>query len=100
MAKQAYRELIKTALRNDFVISVWDGEEWQVKRSQRLKDIVEAVKSVEEATLRFYDKNGGKQGGALVSAYGLEPEETVIDTTCGTPWIDAFDEAFYGFSWI
>jgi len=92
MAKQAYRELIKTALRNDFVVSVWDGEEWQVKRSQCLKDIVDAVKSVEEATVRFYNKNGDKQGSAWVTAYG-DPEETIIDHT-DVPWICVATGAF------
>lgn len=30
---KAYRHLVKFALNKGYDISVWDGEEWQVKRS-------------------------------------------------------------------
>ena len=84
--KTAYIHLVKTALSKGFTVSVWDGEEWQVKRSTSYQEINQAIKSVEEAKLRFRD---GDQvvGSALVSAYGLEPDETVIDCS-STPWID------------
>lgn len=91
--KTAYIDLIKTALKRGFTVSVWDGEAWQVKRSNSLRKIVEAVKSVEEAELRIR-QGDNVYGWALVSAYGLEPEETVIDTTDSafmTEWSEAYE---------
>lgn len=86
--KTAYITLVKTALANGYSVSVWDGEEWQVRRSTGYQEITEAIKSVEEAQLRFRDSGGQVVGWALVSAYGLEPDETVIDHTV-TPWIES-----------
>ena len=45
----AYLNLVKHAIGLGYTVSVWDGEEWQVKRSTSLKAISEAVKSVDEA---------------------------------------------------
>jgi len=75
---KAYKHLIKHALSLNCTVSVWDGEEWQVKRSTSYKAIVEAVESVDEASIRIRQLDA-VIGGALVSAYGLEDEETVID---------------------
>lgn len=86
----AYMNLVRYAILNDMTVSVWDGEDWQVKRSKKSLEIFEAVESVEEATLRIIDADGNFVGSAFVSAYGLEPDETVID------WTDnAFMEGWY-----
>ncbi len=85
--KTAYIYLVKTALAHGYTVSVWDGEAWQVRRSTSYQAINEAIKSVEEAQLRFRDSSGQVVGWALVSAYGLEPDETVMDYTV-KPWIE------------
>jgi hypothetical protein len=87
----AYINLIKYALRNDCTVSVWDGEEWQVKRSTSLRAIVDAVKSVDEASLRIRDASGAVVAAALVAAYGLAPDETVIDHSANE-WMDAWEQ--------
>jgi hypothetical protein len=90
--KTAYLNLVKQALNLGYTVSVWDGEEWQVKRSNSIKAISEAVKSVDEAQLRFRD--GEKiVGWAQVSVYGLEPDETVIDHSA-QPWLEAWSDAY------
>ncbi len=91
--QQAYRHLVQYALHAGHSVSVYDGEEWQVKRSTSLKAIVDAVKSVEEAQLRIRDSQGNVVGWALVSAYGLEPDETVMDNTI-TPFMEAWEQAY------
>ena len=76
----AYRALIMNAIAAGYTVSVWDDGEWQVSKSTAINTICDAVKSVEEATLRIYD--GEKCiGTAYVSAYGLEDDETIIDHT-------------------
>lgn len=97
--KTAYIDLIKFALAKGCTISVWDGEEWQVKKSTKQKTIVEAVKSVEEAQLRIRDAAGNMVFWARVSAYDLQPDETVIDWSdnpFGNEWIEQYETAVYG----
>jgi hypothetical protein len=78
--QKAYRHLVKHALGLGHVISVWDGGEWQVKKSNKLKTITDAIESVEEAQIRIRDAAGQSLGWALISAYGLQPDETVVDS--------------------
>jgi hypothetical protein len=92
--KTAYIDLIKYSLRAGCTISVWDGEEWQVKRSTSLRAIIDAVKSVDEAALRVRDQDGNVVAmSATVSAYGLAPDETVMDwSVC--PFMDQWDAQY------
>jgi hypothetical protein len=89
----AYRNLIANALKAGFTVSVFDGEEWQVKRSIKISECCDAVKSVDEAQLRFRDANGNVVGWALVSAYGLDSDETVIDFS-GNDWILEWEDRY------
>jgi hypothetical protein len=92
---KAYKHLIRYSLKAGHVISVWDGEEWQVKRSSSFKAICEAVESVEEAQLRIRraDTEGKEMGWALVSAFGLEDDETVCDHTVNE-FMDAWSNSY------
>lgn len=92
--KNACKQLITFALNKDSTISVWDGEEWQLKHSTSYKDIINAIESVEEATLHIRDRDGNVVGWALVSLYGLEPDETVINSSVN-PWFDEADQFVY-----
>lgn len=89
---KACNKLVKEALKQDMSVSVFDGEEWSLKRSTSFKAITAEIKAVEEAQLRFYDAEGKSTGWALVSVYGLEDDETVIDSTMEA-WIDLALEA-------
>lgn len=89
---KAYKHLIKHALAAGCTISVWDGEEWELSRSKTFTPIDNAVRAVEEAELKIY--LGDKViGWALVSAYGLEDDETVIDHTV-TPFLESWWDAY------
>lgn len=76
---KAYRHLVKHCLAAGCTVSVFDGAVWEVKRATREKLITDCIESVEEAQLRIRNKEGEIVGWALVSAYGLEDDETVID---------------------
>ena len=96
---KAYEHLIDYALDFGFTISVWDGEEWQVKRSRDRAAIIEAVESVEEAKLRIRDLAGEVVGSALVSAFGLADDETVMDHTVVDffeAWVEAYEATLEG----
>ena len=63
---KAYKTLVKNALSRDFSVSVWDGEEWQVKRSTKYQEIIDAIESVDFSELRIRDSEGEFQGWASV----------------------------------
>jgi hypothetical protein len=90
---KAYKHLVKFALAKKCTVSVWDGEEWQVKRSNGYKAIIAAIESVEEAELIIRDSQGEKMGWVRVSAFGLEDAETVVDNTM-TEFMNAWDAAY------
>jgi len=90
---KAYKHLVAHALHNGVTVSVWDGEEWQVKRSGKRSDVYAAIESVDEATLRFRDASGAVIGSALVScSVDLEDDETVIDYTV-TPFMESWEQS-------
>jgi hypothetical protein len=76
---KAYKHLVKHSLAQGHTISVWDGEEWQVKRSTSYKEIVDAIESVEEAEMTIRDIEGNKEAWVLIGAFGLADDETVMD---------------------
>ena len=78
---KAYRHLVKHCLAAGCTVSVFDGEVWEVKRATREKLITDCIESVEEAQLRIRNKDGEIVGWALVSAFGLADDETVVDYT-------------------
>lgn len=76
---KAYKHLVKHALAQGHTISVWDGEEWQLKRSTSYKEIVDAIESVEEAEMTIRNIEGNKEAWVLIGAFGLADDETVMD---------------------
>jgi len=91
---KAYRHLVNYALGKGFSVSVWDGEEWQIRKSNKFKEITDAIESVDEAELRIRDSEGKKVSWVRVSAYGLADDETVIDCdVCEfmNEWEDAYN---------
>ena len=85
--QKEYLKLITNALAQNLTISVWDGEEWQVKRGNTYKAIKEAIESVELVELRLRDQAGQVVGWAQIIP-DLEPDETVVDYTM-TPTMTA-----------
>jgi hypothetical protein len=91
---KAYKHLVKHCLANNCLVSVWDGEEWQLTMSSSYKAIIAAIESVEEAQIRIIDKyTSEKMGWALIIPFGLEDDETVADNTM-TAFMEAWDAAY------
>ncbi len=76
---KSYKSLVNASIKAGYLVSVFDGEEWPVKRSANIKDIFAAIDSVEEAQLRIRDKEGNYIGWALLVPYGVADDETVAD---------------------
>jgi hypothetical protein len=97
---KAYKHLVKHTLARGFTVSVFDGEDWDVKRSNKYQTIIDSIESVEEAQIRIRDTDGNNVGWALVIP-GLNDDETVADYTC-TDFMETWDthynsyeEAYY-----
>ena len=91
---KAYKHLVKHALNNGCVVSVWDGECWDVRSSSAYKTIIDSIESVEIAEIVIRDKyTGNRLGWAQVIPFGLEDDETVADNTM-TAFMDAWDAAY------
>ena len=89
---KAYKHLVKYALSMGCTVSVWDGEEWQVRRNNCYSYIIDAIESVEEAQIRIR-QHDVVIGWGLVSAFGLEDDETVIDHST-TPFMKKWSETY------
>ena len=88
--KNAALELVKYSLAKNHTISVWDGEEWQVKRSTDYDAIFAAIDSVEAAQLRIRSSDGELMAWALVCLFDLSPDETIINYT-NNDYMNEFD---------
>lgn len=90
----AIDHLIAYALGQGAVISVFDGEDWDLALSTDQAAIRAAVSSVEEAQLQL-NKDSVRVGWALVSEYGLADDEKVIDYTDNefmSAWWDQYEK--------
>jgi ABC-type thiamine transport system substrate-binding protein len=74
--------LVAAALAAGYTVSVYDGEEYTVKRSRESKKILEALASTEEDTLLIRD-SAGERIGALMLIWGNDQtgEELIADHT-------------------
>lgn len=79
----AYVQLVDNLLADNLQISVWDGEEWAVRKSRDRVEILEMIEAVEEAQITAFDFTGHKVGWALIIPHGVCPDETIADCVMG-----------------
>ena len=92
--QKAHLNLIKYAIYQGCTISVWDGEEWQVKKSTSYQAIKNATESVDETQLRIRDAQGNVVGWALIiDDCSVGADETVADYSI-TPLMEAWSEQY------
>lgn len=93
---KAHVHLVNYALEKGLVVSVWDGEEWQVSKSSDAKEIISAIESVEVAEPRIWRMVDGKRvfvADVTVTPHGVDDAETVADHTV-TAFMDEWSEAY------
>lgn len=78
--------LVKYAIEQGAVVSVYDMEEWQVKRSTDVKAIRAAIDSVDDCELVFRDAEGEQIAWAYIVSYGNSPDELVSDFQLPKTW--------------
>ena len=76
------RKLVKALLARELSVSVYDGEEWTVKKSRSYRAIVDALATTGEDMLRVYAPTADRLG-SFVLIYGNDPsgEELIADHT-------------------
>ena len=86
--QNAIINLIRYAKANNGVISVFDGEEWALKRSDNERDIYEAITSTVESNIiishvseLIKDSNKHVRLGVAYIVNGLDNDELVADFT-------------------
>jgi hypothetical protein len=95
---KAWKHLVHYALRKGHTVSVWDGEEWQVKRSDMFYPIKDAIESVDESTIRIRNSDGKVVAWAMI-IIGLADDETVADYS-DNEWMDAWSNAYESNEWV
>jgi hypothetical protein len=78
--QQSARLLIDGALKRNWTVSVFDGEEWALKRSTAPDAIIDAMGNTGEDNLTFRDADGKLVGRAML-VWGNSPVELVADHT-------------------
>jgi len=89
---KAWKHLVHYALRKGCTVSVWDGEEWQLKRCEMFYPIKDAVESVDEAQVRIRNSDGKVVGWALI-INGLAADETVADYS-DNAWMNEWNNVY------
>lgn len=77
--KTAYIQLVRAMAIQGYTMAVYSEGETIQSNTTNTKDIINAVKDVEQALIMFTNTYTGQKASALVSAFGLEPNETIID---------------------
>lgn len=80
LEKTIIQKLIEDALALNYKVSVFDSEEWCLKRSSSFVDIMEAVMSSDEDLLRFRSAQGAYMG-AVQLVYGNSGYDVISDYT-------------------
>lgn len=79
--KNSIIHLIRYAKAQGCSVSVFDGEEWAVRRSNNEKEIMAAVNSVDECHLSIRKPHEIGRIGTAYIVNGLEPDELIADHT-------------------
>ena len=76
--KQIAERIVDKALAAGYTISVYDGEEWPLKRSINRPDILAAMYSTDSDVLRFRWPESSHAVGSIMLVYG-NGEDVVCD---------------------
>lgn len=71
------RKLVKVALEDGCVISVYDGEEWCLKKASSVDEVMKSIQSTDCDTLRLRKNN--EIVGNVFCMYGNSAEEVFAD---------------------
>lgn len=77
--KRAVKKIVEAAIRLGYMVSLYDGEEYTVKRSTDKKAILAAIYTTDMDRLYFRVKATGEQVGSVLLVYGNSASEVMAD---------------------
>lgn len=77
--KKAVKKIVERAIRLGYMVSLYDGEEYTVKRSVDKAAIMAAVYTTDMDRLYFRVKTTGEQVGSVLLVYGNSASEVMAD---------------------
>lgn len=83
--RQIVRQIVKDAIASNYSVSVYDGEEWTLKCSSDLREIMRAVMTTDEDVLRI--RAAENIIGSIDLIYGNDGWDVISDHTAN----DAMD---------
>jgi hypothetical protein len=106
VAGEICKTLVGEALKRGFTVSVFDSEEWTVKKSSDKAEIVDALFTTDMDTLCLRRPDGSRIGSVLL-VYGNDGPDVVSDYTCApeieeimdtviTPLADRLEARLFG----
>ena len=76
--KSVVRAIVKSAIEQGYTVSLSDGQEWTVKRSTSLTEVMQAIMTTESDSLRFRNDAQEVVGGVFL-VYGNSASEVMAD---------------------
>ena len=83
--------IVRTALRNNWLVSVHDGEDWVLVKSKVFADIRKDMQSTDEDCLAFRGSND-RRLGRIFLIYGNDGHDVISNHTCGDVDFDQFTD--------
>lgn len=77
--QKAVKKIVERAIRTGYMVSLYDGEEYTVKRSVDKKAIMAAIYTTDMDRLYFRVKATGEQVGSVLLVYGNCASEVMAD---------------------
>lgn len=75
------RPVLERALDQGLELSVFDSEEWSIKRSTDLDAVKRELGATCEETVVFHKKGASRPLGSMFLVYGNAPDEVIADHT-------------------
>lgn len=72
------RKAVRAAVDAGFTVSVFDGEDYSVRRSRKVEEVMRSLRATDSDRLIVRD-NDGERVGSVLLVYGNEPYEVIAD---------------------
>lgn len=85
--RKAARKLVRAARAAGYLVSVWEGEDWAIRRSDKESDILQALGSTGQDRLDFIQPAASDTGkvtraGWALLIYGNDPDGSELVADC------------------
>ena len=86
---KAHKQVVKLALDKGYTISVFDGEEWSTKKSNKYSEIIKDIEGVDESKIKIHAEHKDHIAWVVLDS----GNDTIQDHT-GGEFFDDWEEKF------